>query len=767
MSKLLASIKEAIEKCELRDGMTISFHHHMRNGDYVLNMVLDEIAKMGIKDLTVNASSVFDVHEPIIGHIKNGVVTGIECNYMGGKVGKAISEGIMDKPVIFRSHGGRASDMEKGTSVIDVAFIAAPTADDMGNCTGKVGKSACGSIGYAFADAMNAKKVVVITDNLVEYPLVDFSIPEVYVDYVVAVDQIGNPAGIVSGTTKITRDPVGLKMASYAAKVIEASGLLKDGFSFQTGAGGATLATAKYVKDMMLEKGIQGSFGMGGITGYMVDMLEAGCFKALLDVQCFDLKAVESIRSNPKHMEVSATQYAGVSGKSAGVDSLDVVLLGATQVDLDFNVNVHTDSNGYIMGGSGGHCDTAAGAKLAIIIAPLTRARLPLVVDRCLCISTPGKTVDVVVTQRGIAVNTEGGKNVELKEKLKEAKLPVVEIADLKRMAEEIAGVPKPVQMGDKVVADQLSEKNDINMVMVYSALASMLDSNPMVGSMPMMDALKGATLASSVNFEKGRIVCDAAMSYKDKESEQKMMDFYAYVKPQTGALLRYVPRNTIGAMAYGLDGEKMYSVFSAMPGYGMLMANPMVKQVMDAFSGDCVISFSGMTADGQYPVASLLAQVKDPAVLQTIVSNLSGMPIQKAGEGEYTISMGGVTVLFGVKGDVLYCTTDAVVKSALDGADIESLASMSKIFKGQSGSFYVDFEGVTALTAQLVGGNVDPQVEAALSVLAMFEDLEAYGTMKGGTAVVNMTDKEQNSFKTICDKIGELIRLYVPEANL
>ena len=252
MSKLVASIKEAIEKCELRDGMTISFHHHMRNGDYVLNMVLDEIAKMGIKNLTVNASSIFDVHEPIIGHIKNGVVTGIECNYMGAKVGKAISEGIMDKPVVFRSHGGRASDMEKGTSVIDVAFIAAPTADDMGNCTGKIGPSACGSIGYAFADAMNAKKVVVVTDNLVAYPLVGFSIPEVYVDYVVKVDQIGNPAGIVSGTTKITRDPVGLKMASYAAKVIEASGLLKDGFSFQTGAGGATLATAKYVKEMML-----------------------------------------------------------------------------------------------------------------------------------------------------------------------------------------------------------------------------------------------------------------------------------------------------------------------------------------------------------------------------------------------------------------------------------------------------------------------------------------------------------------------------------
>ena len=456
MSKLVSSIKEAITQMGLRDGMTISFHHHLRNGDFVLNMVMDAIAEMGIRDLTVNASSIFDVHEPLIGHIQNGVVTGLECNYMGGKVGRAICEGLMEKPVIFRTHGGRPSDMEKGTSHIDVAFIAAPTADNMGNCTGKYGKSACGSMGYAFADAMNADKVVVITDNLVPYPLVDYSISEIYVDAVVEVEQIGNPAGIVSGTTKITRDPVGLKMADYAARVIDASGLLKDGFSFQTGAGGATLAAAKYIKDIMLQKNIKGSYGMGGITAYMVDMLQAGCFEALLDVQCFDLDAVESIRTNPRHMEVTATHYAGVSGKSAGVDNLDVVLLGATQVDVDFNVNVHTDSNGYIMGGSGGHSDTAAGAKLAIIIAPLTRARLPLVVDHCLCTSTPGSTIDVVVTQRGIAVNTKYGKNQELKEKLLAARLPVCEIEDLKRMAEELAGVPKATAPQGRVVAQVL-----------------------------------------------------------------------------------------------------------------------------------------------------------------------------------------------------------------------------------------------------------------------------------------------------------------------
>lgn len=165
MSKLIGTIREAIEKAGLKDGMTISFHHHMRNGDYVLNMVLAEAAAMGIRDLTVNASSIFDIHEPIIEHIKNGVVTQIECNYMGGKVGKAISQGIMEKPVIFRTHGGRAGDMENGSSKIDIAFLAAPCADDMGNLSGKYGPSACGSLGYAFSDAMYAKKVVAVTDR--------------------------------------------------------------------------------------------------------------------------------------------------------------------------------------------------------------------------------------------------------------------------------------------------------------------------------------------------------------------------------------------------------------------------------------------------------------------------------------------------------------------------------------------------------------------------------------------------------------------------
>ncbi len=451
MNKIRNSIREAILDSGLKSGMTVSFHHHLRNGDYVLNMVMDEIAALGIRDLTVNASSLFDVHAPLREHIKNGVVTHLLTDYMSAGLGGFISAGGMENPVQFRTHGGRPADIERGATPIDVAFVAAPACDPMGNCTGKHGKSACGSLGYAIPDAKNARFTVAITDGLVPYPLTDRSIPETDVDAVVVVDSIGDPNGIVSGTTKITRDPVGLLMAQTAVDVIKASGLLQDGFSFQTGAGGASLAAALYLKNEMLKGKIRGSFGLGGITGYLVDMLNEGCFDALMDVQCFDLKAVESIRSNPRHVEISATQYASPRAKSAVVDSLDVVILGATQIDTAFNVNVHTDSNGRIMGGSGGHSDTAAGAKLSMIIAPLARARLPIVTDRVTCISTPGSTVDVLVTQKGVAVNP--GKP-ELALRLRDAGIHVVDIHALKALAERTSGIPEKPRFTDRIVAD-------------------------------------------------------------------------------------------------------------------------------------------------------------------------------------------------------------------------------------------------------------------------------------------------------------------------
>ena len=74
MNKLVTSIREAIQLAGLRDGMTVSFHHHLRNGDFVLNMVMEEIAALGLKDINVNASSLFDAHTPILEHIENNLL---------------------------------------------------------------------------------------------------------------------------------------------------------------------------------------------------------------------------------------------------------------------------------------------------------------------------------------------------------------------------------------------------------------------------------------------------------------------------------------------------------------------------------------------------------------------------------------------------------------------------------------------------------------------------------------------------------------------
>lgn len=458
MSKLVSSLREAIAASGLRDGMTVSFHHHLRSGDYVINMVMNEIAAMGIKNLTVNASSLFDVHAPLAEHIKSGVITRIITDYMSEGLGKYISAGIMEQPVEFMTHGGRPTAIMQGKTPIDVAFVAAPAADCEGSCTGKIGRSACGSLGYAFADAELAKKTVVITDGLCKR-LEEPSIDGKYVDFVVSVDEIGDPRGIVSGTTTITRDPVGLIMARDAADVIKYSGLLKDGFSFQTGAGGASLAAAKFLMEIMLEEKIHGGFGLGGITGYMVDMLRAGCFEELRDVQCFDLKAVESIRTDPRHHEISAFEYASPANGHAWVNSLDAVILGATEIDTDFNVNVHTNSSGTIMGGSGGHSDTAAGAKLAMVIAPLFRARQPIITERVSCVSTPGRDIDVFVTQYGIAVNP---KNEELRDRLSRAHLPIVSIEELKAKAESLCGVPKALEHGERVVAKVIGRGGEV-----------------------------------------------------------------------------------------------------------------------------------------------------------------------------------------------------------------------------------------------------------------------------------------------------------------
>ena len=447
--KMLPDLAVALREAGIADGMTISFHHHMRNGDFVLNAVLEEAAKLGVKGLTLLSSSIFPTHAPLIEHIKSGMVTTLDTNYMSGPVAAAVSRGLLKNPVIFRSHGGRPRAIREGSRKIDIAFVAAPTVDRMGNISGSLGPAACGSLGYAVPDAECATTVVAVTDNFIETPLETVSIPHDRVTYIVRMDKIGDPKGIVSGSTSMTRDPVALAIARKAQAVIRASGLLRDGFNFQTGAGGASLATAQFLREDMVRMKLRGGFLLGGITKYLVDMLEEGLFETIYDVQCFDLAAVESIRRNAAHHEISSDTYANPRQKSCYVDFLDTVLLGASEIDVNFNVNVHTDSGGIIIGGSGGHNDAAAGAAMTIIVAPLVRARLPIVVDRCTTITTPGRTVDVLVTERGIAVNPA---RPDLADRFREAKLDVYPIEELRAMALRITGEPMQVAFTDQVV---------------------------------------------------------------------------------------------------------------------------------------------------------------------------------------------------------------------------------------------------------------------------------------------------------------------------
>ncbi|MCL2322017.1 MAG: citrate lyase subunit alpha [Oscillospiraceae bacterium] len=447
--KIVKSMDELMDKLPLKDGMTISFHHHLRNGDFIMNMVMEEIHKRGFKDITLAASAIFPVHSFIIPLIEDGTIINIYTDYMTGRVAEAVSRGKLKGLLVMQSHGGRPRAVESGEIKIDIAFIAAPSSDDKGNINGVLGKSSCGTIGYAFSDAEYAKCVVIITDNLVPYPNNPIEIDETRVDYVLTVDSIGDPKGIVSGSTVITRDPVGLKIAKLTMDFLKLTGYIKEGFSFQTGAGGTSLAVANELKNYIKKLNIKGSFASGGITGYLVDMLEEGLFKNLFDVQCFDLKAVESYRNNSNHQSMTASMYGNPHNKGCVVDNLDVVILGATEIDTNFNVNVITDSNGIIMGGSGGHCDTAQGAKLSVVVSTLTRARLPIIRDEIITITTPGETVDVFICERGIAINPL---RQDLIDKVKDSNLPLYKIEELKDLAESITGVPDKIKLSDDII---------------------------------------------------------------------------------------------------------------------------------------------------------------------------------------------------------------------------------------------------------------------------------------------------------------------------
>ncbi|HJO27199.1 MAG TPA: citrate lyase subunit alpha [Planctomycetota bacterium] len=447
--KRVGSLREALERCGFADGMTISTHHHFRNGDLMANQVFDIAADMGLRDLLWFPSASFPCHEPQVAHMESGVIHHIEGS-MNGPLGAYCSRGAMAGLGVLRSHGGRWQAIQDGEVPIDIAIIAAPTADFFGNATGDRGPSACGLLGFALADSIYARHVIVVTDNLVPFPCLPWQIQGNNVDFVVEVERVGDPAKIVSGTTRVTKSPDRLLIAEHAARFVRDAGILREGFSFQAGAGGTALAFGIYLKKMMKEAGVTAGFVRGGSNQYLVEMLEEGLTPVILDGQTFDLEGVRSMRENAGHQNTSPFTSYNYHGKGCFASMLDVVILGATEVDTNFNANVVTHTDGRLLHGIGGWQNCLA-AKCTILAVPSFRNRIPVVLDEVTTLCGPGEVIDVVATERGVCINP---RRRDLLDAMAGSSVPVLDIHDLKREVERICGgAPARPAFGDQVVA--------------------------------------------------------------------------------------------------------------------------------------------------------------------------------------------------------------------------------------------------------------------------------------------------------------------------
>jgi len=188
----------------------------------------------------------------------------------------------------------------------------------------------------------------------------------------------------------------------------------------------------------------------GGSTKYLVEMLEEGLTDYILDGQTFDLEGVRSIAENPRHVATSPFTSYNYHGKGNFASLVDAVVLGATEVDLNFNANVVTHSDGRLLHGVGGWQNCLA-ARCTILAVPSFRDRIPIIVDEVTTLCGPGELIDVIVTERGIAINPL---RKDLIDVMRGSKLPLRSLAEIKSDVERICGgEPQRPKRGDRPVA--------------------------------------------------------------------------------------------------------------------------------------------------------------------------------------------------------------------------------------------------------------------------------------------------------------------------
>ena len=178
-------------------------------------------------------------------------------------------------------------------------------------------------------------------------------------------------------------------------------------------------------------------------------MLEEGLVEYIIDGQTFDLEGVRSMGENANHVWSSPFTSYNYHSKGNFAGMVDVVILGATEVDVNFNGNVVTHSDGLLLHGIGGW-QNCLFSKTVILPLPLFRDRIPVIRDEVTTICGPGELIDVIVTERGIAINPL---RKDLLEKVKDSNLPIKTIHELKEEAEKICGKPEKPSLSDEVVA--------------------------------------------------------------------------------------------------------------------------------------------------------------------------------------------------------------------------------------------------------------------------------------------------------------------------
>ncbi len=452
----------------IADGDTISYPHYYRTGDNGLKAIVDKLREHGKKDIKLYGNALFDNTDPwLIEAVRDGVIGGIYGNVYR-KMGSYVVKGeLLPWVSIGYSHGNRVRKLQTGEVSVKVAFGPVPIADIHGNANGVMGKEEelCGPVGLFSADAEYAEYVCLLAGTVSDRIIMPTPISMETVDFVVPFEAPGLSAGIGSGTLDIAKarsNPFNAMVAENVTRVARAAGVVQDNFAFQVGSG-AGLIVLENIRQMLKESRIQANFSIGGITSLHVDMLEEGTVRNLMHGQLFEPspKVFHSFRNHPGHHEITTAYYASIANKESAVNMLDLAVLSALEVDLEFNLNT-VCAGGRIIGGIGGGQDVAAGADLTIIFLPLATGKngkgFPKVVDKVYTRTTPGEVVDVVVTENYVAVNpnsTSSYKN-NIIEKAGEFGVNLVSIEELHQKslekAAEFGTTPPPAETTDEVV---------------------------------------------------------------------------------------------------------------------------------------------------------------------------------------------------------------------------------------------------------------------------------------------------------------------------